>query len=140
MLHEKGQLELLNFLAVLCWTIWKSRNNASFNRINENPKVIVDWTHLWWCSMVSSLIHDQQQHNTVLSSPNWSSPPQGTLKINCDASFNSQSHNNIIAFLCRDSSGQIKHICSQNVHNHSTFQAELMALRKGIKFSLKFPG
>ncbi|KAL4332119.1 hypothetical protein GQ457_07G022500 [Hibiscus cannabinus] len=128
----------LNLLAYLCWHIWKARNAFTFSGIISDP------VETWLCAEASFLefansVYKTKENNVKdhVPTPQWTPPPLGSIKINCDASFDVGSSLASAAAILRDNKGHLIGGISKCFRASSAGMAEAIALRLGMTQALK---
>ncbi|XP_058756815.1 uncharacterized protein LOC131630038 [Vicia villosa] len=86
-------------LSTIMWSIWKSRNNALWNQIEESPdNICMRCSHLLlrWrdAHQVRNIVSPVEQLTAVTK---WCKPPYGRFKCNIDASFSSNKALSLLA-------------------------------------------
>jgi len=114
------------------WFIWANRNAI---REEGRGRSGEDLAHAIRSYAYESKIPQQTQPPQMMSSKiQWSKPPIGVLKLNCDASVVKETMEGSWGFLIRDHDGDV--IMSRRGRiNHalSAFQAKLVACLQGIQ-------
>ncbi|KAL4379926.1 hypothetical protein GQ457_02G020200 [Hibiscus cannabinus] len=143
-LNKKGLFgEGLNLLSFLCWHLWKSRNALVFEASIDSPIDVWNRALNAFEEYVSSQNNDLSSHVssstsalTTLPPSNWTPPPPGFLKINCDAAFEVHSGRAVAACVVRDEYGRIIKGETLSFLSRSASIAEAIAVRKGVLLAI----
>ncbi|KAL4308750.1 hypothetical protein GQ457_01G024640 [Hibiscus cannabinus] len=129
----------LSLLAFLCWNLWKARNEWIFRGISMNPIEVWNGAEQKAAefSKISSLPPEWIASSFALPF-SWTPPPEGTTKVNCDASFLNSSKEACIAVVIRDSLGNIIGGASKAVFIASASVAEALVCRLGVITALRY--
>ncbi|XP_059670910.1 uncharacterized protein LOC132316455 [Cornus florida] len=138
--HSNHTIELSSLGALLCWHIWKARNDEVFKNIRQDA-----------AEVVSLAVSDLSEFNTiskfkvvyspVLDSPifvpsQWTPPPLGFLKLNMDASFSPIFLECGGGIILRDELCRPIKIASLFFHHVSNVElAEALLLRESLKLA-----
>ncbi|GKV19300.1 hypothetical protein SLEP1_g29582 [Rubroshorea leprosula] len=137
---QMGLPSLVEQCAIICWHIWKARNEKHFEQVNFNPHQIL--------ARISAMIQDysSSMSKNLLLTPSkardngkqqqssWVRPPMGFLKVNVDASFSSQTGWAALAMVGRDFKGEIRFGEFWLSMALSPLMAEAVALCKAAKY------
>ena len=124
-LNLANKAEFLLHGAVICDVVWKLRNQVHFEGVSPN----LDGMLLKISSFVAEFrkvldIPMESSRNRIQST--WSKPNRGTIKINVDATCNSESTS--IAAVARNWRGDVVFACSKRVNTTLPLQAEAEAI------------
>ncbi|GLT58613.1 hypothetical protein SLA2020_314900 [Shorea laevis] len=126
--------------AIICWHLWKARNEKHFEHVDFNPHQIL--------ARISTMIQDysSSMSNNLMLSPSrsqdkgkqqqssWVRPPRGFLKVNVDASYSPQRGLAALAMVGRNFKGEICLGESWLSMALSPLMAEAVALNKAAKY------
>ncbi|KAL4384784.1 hypothetical protein GQ457_15G015230 [Hibiscus cannabinus] len=108
-LDAKGNFrDGLNLISFICWHLWKARNAFTFSSTLLDP--IEVWLKAEVSSHEFSLANHKEKGHHVKASPSnrqWTPPPSGFIKINCDASIEVGTSSTSAAAILRDYDGTI---------------------------------
>ncbi|GLU18232.1 hypothetical protein SLE2022_345430 [Rubroshorea leprosula] len=131
---------LLDHCAIICWHIWKARNEKHFEHAKISPHQVLARVSC----MLQELLPSNQQDLLITPSrlrpttqqyqSSWSNLPHGTLKINVDASFSPNTGFATLAMVGRNSNGEICFGKTWSCMALSPLMAETTALLKAIRF------
>ncbi|GLU13484.1 hypothetical protein SLE2022_301180 [Rubroshorea leprosula] len=137
---QMGIPSMVEQCAIICWHIWKARNEQYFEHAVLNPHQILArisamtqecsfllHTHLLVSPSRSRDQGKQQQ-------PSWVKPPLGFLKVNVDASYSSQTGSAAFAMVARNFKGEICFGNSWLSVALSPLMAEAAALYKAVQY------
>ncbi|GKV39420.1 hypothetical protein SLEP1_g47185 [Rubroshorea leprosula] len=137
---QMGLPSLVDQSAIICWHLWKARNEKHFEHVDFNPHQIL--------ARISATIHDyssSMSKNLPLApsrsradgkqqQSSWVRPPTGFLKVNVDASFSPQTGCAALAMVGRNFKGEIYVGESWLAMASSPLMAEAVALCKAAKY------
>ncbi|GKV23955.1 hypothetical protein SLEP1_g33625 [Rubroshorea leprosula] len=137
---QMGLPSLVDQSAIICWHLWKARNEKHFEHVDFNPHQIL--------ARISATIHDyssSMSKNLPLApsrsradgkqqQSSWVRPPTGFLKVNVDASFSPQTGCAALAMVGRNFKGEICVGESWLAMASSPLMAEAVALCKAAKY------
>ncbi|GKV33767.1 hypothetical protein SLEP1_g42227 [Rubroshorea leprosula] len=110
---QMGILSLVEQCAIICWHIWKARNEQFFEHVVLNPHQILACISAM-TQECSSLLHTQllvspsrSQEQGKQQQPSWVKPSMGFLKVNVDASYSSQTGFAAFSMVARNFKGEI---------------------------------
>lgn len=72
--------------SILCWLLWKCRNNFIFNNSHSNIDVVVD-TNLIWIESFDMFKSSELYRIQVNFKDHWNKPKLGWIKLNTDEAF-----------------------------------------------------
>lgn len=87
---------------VLCWQIWKARNDLIFNNNQSHPSLCAGKTGDWLQEYQRALRFGFLEDKPKRAEARWQTPPEGSIKINCDASFSPEGDKHELGFIARD--------------------------------------
>ncbi|XP_059650469.1 uncharacterized protein LOC132296274 [Cornus florida] len=138
--HSHHSVELSSLGALLCWHIWKAKNDGVFKNIRRDVAEVVsiavsdlsDFDAVFKFKDFFSPVLDRH-----LSAPSqWSPPPVGFLKLNLDVSFSSIFLECGGGIILRDELGRPIKIASLFFHRVSNVElAEALVLRESLKLA-----
>ncbi|XP_056690230.1 uncharacterized protein [Spinacia oleracea] len=130
----------------LIWSLWKERNDCTFNNASFNPFRVFYKANSAYHEWQSRLQLDYHQLTgtpitTLNSTPpplpsppimvRWYPPPLGTFKLNFDGS--SKSSSAAAGIIIRNNEGISISACTFNLGQTQAFMAEAIALHKGLQ-------
>ncbi|KAL4363103.1 hypothetical protein GQ457_04G005480 [Hibiscus cannabinus] len=128
----------LSFIVFLCWNLWKSRNEWTFNGLYKNP--IAVWLEAKQRAVeflpATSLINEQLPADDSIQMT-WNPPNSGIIKINCDASFCVKTKEACVAAVFRDCNGIFLGGSAKMISSYSVPVAEAMACRLGVSAAIR---
>ncbi|GLT61404.1 hypothetical protein SLA2020_341140 [Shorea laevis] len=125
---------------IICWHVWKARNEKCFEHAEISPQQVLARISctIQECSSLNSmdLLASPSKTCTVNKKhhPSWSRPPQGTLKVNVDASFSPNLGSAALAMVGRDSNGELCFGKTWFCMALSPLMAEAAALLKAVRY------
>ncbi|KAJ4968291.1 hypothetical protein NE237_014992 [Protea cynaroides] len=130
--------QVFSFAALVCWTLWKARNEFYFEHHHTSPKETIyraekafreyqDWVQSPSTPMSSS--------RTTQSSA-WLPPPLGIIKINTDAALNLDDSGSGVGFIMRDDQGHILLAVSTPCSFLSLAIGEAMAIKAALEAAI----
>ncbi|KAL6145207.1 hypothetical protein ACLB2K_055895 [Fragaria x ananassa] len=125
-------------ISFLLWNIWKHRCGSIFNHFSPDPVLVSKLASQQADEFLSvQNRHHWNPHSVLVPSAfgNWIPPSVGTLKINTDATWSSDSFSYGLAALLRDSSGSLLHGVVFVGKAISAEAAEAQALLQGLKLA-----
>ncbi|BFG15722.1 hypothetical protein CerSpe_019960 [Prunus speciosa] len=135
-------VEAIQWFVFGLWRIWKTRNLAVFEGAKANP---IEATHLL-LNQVSEYRATQQEvqphlHQAIRTSvaQSWCKPPQGLLKVNCDAAWSSHLLRGGVGWVIRDHHGLL--LCAGgegDLRGSSALMMELLAIRHALNACANF--
>jgi hypothetical protein len=90
---------------IMLWSIWSERNMIREEGHRRSPETIARAIRLY-AGELEATKHPRQRALTSRTE-RWVRPPEGVLKLNCDASFISGERCGGWSFLIRDSDGDV---------------------------------
>ncbi|ONI16512.1 hypothetical protein PRUPE_3G103400 [Prunus persica] len=86
---NKGKGCFLDIIDVTCWTIWKTRNQASFDHVQPQPHLAIQTIILKMEQL--SVINNRKSDRSILEGPSpnfdsWTAPEAPIIKVNIDVS------------------------------------------------------
>ncbi|XP_026417529.1 uncharacterized protein LOC113313018 [Papaver somniferum] len=120
--------KLVSALMITAWFIWKNQCLKEFNNKHQNiPSTVFSIKHM--LNQCSS----SKQHSTESQITYWSPPQRDMLKINMDASFDSNHLYAGISLIIRDSAGNCQGIRGRFIHGGVDLEnPECLALKESI--------
>uniref|UniRef100_A0ACD5W8Q4 Uncharacterized protein n=1 Tax=Avena sativa TaxID=4498 RepID=A0ACD5W8Q4_AVESA len=150
--------ERRGLVLLLLWRCWHMRNDAIHDKgkctIKGSATFLNQYTrdlNLNYTSCNSEkgkrhiISHCSVANESVMTKPaapqpgktqckQWSPPPEGWVKINCDASYDSENSICSIACICRDRLGRVTWACNEsNIKCFDVPEAEARACLLGLK-------
>jgi ribonuclease HI len=122
-------------MIIVLWVIWTERNiireEGRRRRAQDLARCVELYAHENLQQTQVQMVRQQAQRG------HWTKPPVDTLKLNCDASFFSESGSGSWGALIRDSDGDpVLSGRGRMDHVLSPFHAELIACLQGIQMAL----
>jgi hypothetical protein len=122
-------------MIILIWYLWSERN-AIREENRRSAEGIARCVRTYSDEVLSFQKGDKQRKEQHKA--HWCRPPENFLKLNCDASFISESGTGSWGFIIRDSEGDVVLTGRGKVQNLlSAFQAELIACLHGVNSALQ---
>jgi len=120
---------------VTLWFLWTNRNAIRHEERGRSGSELARGIK----SYCHELLVNQGAPNVQRSQANvkWCRPPEGVLKLNCDASFRADENTGSWGFIIRDHDGDVV-LTGRGRLNHvlSAFQVELIACMQGVQAAL----
>ncbi|GKV31652.1 hypothetical protein SLEP1_g40324 [Rubroshorea leprosula] len=137
---QKGIPSLVEQCAIICWHLWKARNEKYFDHVELNPHHIL--------ARISLMIQEYSAYTNkdLLTPPSrvratgkqqpsaWSKPPLGFIKVNVDASFSPKSGSAVLAMVGRNCQGEFCFGKSGFYMALSPLMVEAATLHKATQF------
>jgi len=127
----------LSLCGFVGWAIWLGRNNFVFALKDVSPRLTVEWATSSYEEFLNVIgpPHSSRSDPQPSLSVEWSPPPVGVMKINCDAAWK----NSKAAFGCiiRDHEGSVLECFGARFSALSVQMAEAIAIREACIFCLK---
>ncbi|KAL0344922.1 UNVERIFIED_CONTAM: hypothetical protein Sradi_4323500 [Sesamum radiatum] len=127
---------LFNLFAMICWTIWWSRNLKCAGKEFLTPLQVVDFARSYLLAFSS-----QGQDCASVESGNiahWIPPPAGFVKINFDGGIRDGGRVLGLGVVARDADGRVLDWISRRVdRGGSTFLAESLAAREALYLAIR---
>ncbi|GLU23845.1 hypothetical protein SLE2022_398210 [Rubroshorea leprosula] len=102
------QKEQLEFLCVLCWQIWNSRNNALWNGRMPNPQIIIEQSLRFMDGYSRAIaLRGRGTSTSQKRETRWSPPSEGHVKINVDGAVSSHKRIYGMGAVVRNNSGEV---------------------------------
>ena len=150
-----NKLWLTSFM-VIVWSIWKERNERTFNKKSSSLTEIQDLILLrlaWWIKVWDNSfpyspdevrrnplclkLHGKTPIHKPLPTPShWCPPGETLLKWNVDASFNPSLGRSAIGGVLRDKNGIFKCLFSCPIPPMEINSTEVLAIHRAIQISL----
>ncbi|CAN1759813.1 Putative ribonuclease H protein At1g65750 [Linum perenne] len=128
---EKGVL-----FGIVCWLIWKARNDRIFNGANPAPSGVIHRASLWALSTEEADCRNNLLlGNQVKRMPTdiaWDPGPPGWVTLNTDGSADSDRHRATAGGLLRDDLGKCLLAFTMNLGNCSITRAEMRGAIEGL--------
>lgn len=126
---------------ILCgmWSLWNSRNDLHHARKPIEHTRAIDWA----VDACFCLLTSQPPPNKTprLNGQQWSSPPEGVLKINCDGGFQAEHMSRSIGVVMRNSEGSFIGASGRRLPSiSSVLVAEAEACRDGLRLAMNNSG
>ena len=124
--------DLLEAGMIVCWLIWKNRNGCLHEMFCRNSKSILRLAEKMRVDYFGAVIESSKaaQANREI----WFPPPRGIIKINVDASFNSNLRTSTVGAVARKLAETITFSTVSTIDNIETpLQAELCAILQGLQ-------
>ncbi|XP_025669292.1 uncharacterized protein [Arachis hypogaea] len=136
---KTGQDVLISRIAFLSWEIWKTRNEAVFQKTGINPASTIHRAKMAEIHFIEAT-QDRQIENKKLvkrksKTLTWRPPPEPWVKANVDASFKATTGTGATAVTIRDSTGNLVIGESTKIMAGSSLAAEALAIRQAIILS-----
>lgn len=130
-LKEQLSFDLMDQVAMICWSIWKCRNESIFNKVKPDSRraiMLADSMRLDWLS------HQEKKGSaaTRTSEPVWTPPPAGSMKMNFDAGWAGATGMGL-GLVVRDSLGAFQVAAT---HYQEVRMDPLMAEAVGLRWAL----
>ncbi|CAN1808037.1 Putative ribonuclease H protein At1g65750 [Linum perenne] len=123
-------------LGVMCWYLWKSRNDRVFNGNQESPRELASKISAWVNTIRSAVQEkgpmDPAGSRKVRSDIAWEPGPDEWVVLNTDGSVLHNSKSAAAGGLIRDDSGRFLAAFSVNLGRCSITRAELRGLITGL--------
>ncbi|XP_057450637.1 uncharacterized protein LOC130742561 [Lotus japonicus] len=108
LLHMKEEVNADNMaqVAMICWSIWKARNDKIFNKIAPDSSKTVELA----INMRTDWLSHQPpstRTSSVPSDPSWTLPPTGFMKLNFDAGWSGEMGSGF-GMVIRDDEGRFQ--------------------------------
>lgn len=127
---DKEQIAVL--MVIILWFLWSNRNAVREEKRGRNAEELARSIRLYAneVSQSSRQSRPAKQQRQV----RWHKPPEGYLKLNCDASFISETKAGSWGFLIRDVEGEVVMSGRGRISFAlSAFHAELIACMQGVQ-------
>ncbi|XP_004308776.1 PREDICTED: putative ribonuclease H protein At1g65750-like [Fragaria vesca subsp. vesca] len=121
---------------IICWQIWKARNNVIFRSVNFAPADFVHASAAVGASYRAFNLATERSPRNYPDLIKWHPPPNGVVKLNFDGSVSSND-GGAASFVIRDHNG-ILVAGSRNLGNVSVPVAESAALKDGLQAVKRF--
>ncbi|KAB2617524.1 hypothetical protein D8674_013393 [Pyrus ussuriensis x Pyrus communis] len=104
---EGGACDLMRWVVVSLWRIWKCCHSLVFEKVAVEPLLAIQllkqqWEELVICDEAQVQQSPRGQQVRRKGSHGWIKPPFGTLKINCDGAWCSQMGIGGVRWVARD--------------------------------------
>lgn len=128
---NRADLEWQTLFVVLCWFIWKSRNETIFSNNHKSYQQVVDMGFLWARSY-----HDYDKKMKSLSGRNilsgWKSQSMGWIKLNFEGVMSLDDQRASIGRVLRDANANWLWGYTMNFGGESIFKVEAQAMLEGL--------
>lgn len=124
---------------MVCWMVWKSRNDLIWNQRSMEPNEVVESA----CSVLDQWKNVQDRSFDRFlgymtpedGCEHWSLPSPNSVKINSDAAIFKESNKYSVAYVVRDSAGQLIEARTKSWSGHvSAEMAEIMGIREALSW------
>ena len=133
--HPNSWEEATSTLLYLCWYIWKSRNEWTFEHVQVNPVITIakaaQASTEFLLADIKKKVGRVPPHAAHRTTPRWTAPYSPKVKINCDIAYNSKTSMAFTGVVARNGRGSIIDGISTKVQCESVLQGEALALRDG---------
>ncbi|EEF46970.1 conserved hypothetical protein [Ricinus communis] len=137
MLDVLNAKSLMTLAAIICWEIWRSRNESSFRGTHIDPAMVVARSVRLWNEYAD--VHRQNDREEEVSNITAASccvlPPIGKVKLDTDAAFSEKRKEARVAVVGRNHIGEVFFIASKTFVCSSAPPAETLALREAVRFA-----
>ncbi|CAN1833322.1 Putative ribonuclease H protein At1g65750 [Linum perenne] len=122
---------------IVCWLLWKARNERIFAGSNELAPVVARRTHNW-VVMVNEASgrcsrHLPSVHTRRLANVAWTPGPPEWITLNTDGSFDARRGRAAAGGLARDSYGRCRFAYTMNLGSCSITRAEMRGATEGLR-------
>ncbi|KAL8493216.1 hypothetical protein ACS0TY_024439 [Phlomoides rotata] len=123
----------ITLFASISWNIWKARNRFCFDQEVQNPAQIVNWSLSLATKVPQQKPRQKRGAPGSISGAQWEPPPQGELKLNCDAGVFSDGFVGF-GFIVRNEAGNpvLAGAKQRSVAAENSTTIEALALRFGL--------
>lgn len=126
-------------LIIICWAIWRARNDKVWNHKVSSPNAVVDQALIFLQEWTN--VHPIEEEVSASSSQIsiWSKPPTGYLKINVDAGIDFTARKMGLGMVIRDSDGDL--IAARMIPWPTVYEpgeAEALTIREALKWIKSF--
>ncbi|XP_066373674.1 uncharacterized protein [Miscanthus floridulus] len=130
--HILGEREQIAVLMVITlWFLWTNRNTVREEKRGRSAEELARSIRVY-ANEVSQTLRSPRSPKP-LRSVRWQKPPEGYLKLNCDASFINETKAGSWGFLIRDHDGEVVMSGRGRIsYALSAFHAELIACLQGV--------
>ena len=139
---------ILTRVALLFWSIWKSRNDLIFNNVSPHPMGTLLRAKRSWAEwklrnshFLNPLLSQSQSycpkycHPSITPSIRWQLPAGGAVKLNCDGAKSSRGAS--AGFVLRNWTGSFIMAGTRYLAHAPILVAEVTAIRDGLKAALE---
>ncbi|XP_021748634.1 uncharacterized protein LOC110714431 [Chenopodium quinoa] len=126
--------------AILMWNIWHRRNEMIFKGKEIYHPVIIERTHRLAsdCNSYLKKIYGGVKRNPCRSPKKWKAPPEGIIKLNCDASLHEEGWIGM-GVIARDWKGEVLFAATRRVRAYwPPIVAEGKAIALAVKLAKRF--
>lgn len=125
----------LKMVILLLWFLWSERNIIREEGRRRSAEVLGRSIRIYSDEIMKT--RSEKERRKTKAKNSWSKPPEGVLKLNCDASFAANSQSGSWGFLIRDSEGEVA-LSGRGKVNHlmSAFHAELISCMHGVQAAI----
>ncbi|KAK5812893.1 hypothetical protein PVK06_028337 [Gossypium arboreum] len=95
-------MEWQTLFVILCWLLWKSRNECVFSNSHKNIGAIVD-TGYMWAKSYRDLDVQMKSFGILRSLSSWTPPVTGWIKLNSNGAMSNLERKAFIGGVLRDS-------------------------------------
>jgi ribonuclease HI len=122
-------------MIIALWSWWKERNKGREGEGRRQAEALAHGIQVYAAEVQK--IFKKERVGTARSVRKWEKPPNGTLKLNCDATFDTASKTGGWGFIIRDEDGDVVLAGSGRVdHLLDSFQAEVARCLQGIQSAI----
>lgn len=128
-----------DLICMVCWGIWKARNEAVWEDKSPRAGVVVNFTRAhptqWKQVQVKGSIVPISQAGPAGNLERWTKPRSNCVKINCDSAMFPSSGCFGIGWIARDDRGDLIHAVSQRrTGNPGVVWAETVSIREVLSW------
>uniref|UniRef100_A0A803QCK4 Reverse transcriptase zinc-binding domain-containing protein n=1 Tax=Cannabis sativa TaxID=3483 RepID=A0A803QCK4_CANSA len=124
-------------LAMICWGIWRARNDLVLNNKKSLATVVVSSTHAYFKQWKLANVRPQDDNSIVngVVEKYWSVPNEDTIKINVDASVFTSASFFRIGWIARDHLGSLIYVAAIRKQGRvDPVCAEAVGLKEGYSW------
>ncbi|XP_043705312.1 uncharacterized protein LOC122655154 [Telopea speciosissima] len=132
---KKEGRESVGLIGFICWSLWRSKNEAIFKGRIRSPEEVIREANLQ-ASDFQLLFFPSLRRCDLPQAPPiyWSPAPNPTMKLNTDASLNNERGG--LGLVLRNYQGRPTKACSIPATFTSSLEGEALALRVGLLHSI----
>lgn len=123
--------------AILCWLLWKCRNNFIFHNSHNTVDVVVD-TSLASTESFVNLKSCELHRIQTASSDYWGKPEKGWVKLNTNGAFLKSINIVAIRGVFRDHDGTGKCGFTMRIEKDLVFKTDVKAILEGLNLASTF--